>query len=873
VTFLSHAGHVPGEHEAAYPSKESQVGRSVDIAVHYVDSSTVANGQVNGQVDTGDTGDTGESSTEAGYAGVLAELTGDGPVTAETHFFDDLGADSMVMARFCARVRKRADLPPVSMKDIYAHPTVRSLAAALDGAAPAEPGPVAPPEPAPVMADPVRTGQYVLCGASQLLFLLGYPFVAAVIVNAGYDWISAASGAAIYLRAVGFSVACVLGMVVAPVAAKWMLVGRWKSTEFRVWGLTYFRFWVVKTLIRANPLLLFIGGRSDTSASSPLYVLYLRALGAKIGKEVTIFSRIVPVCTDLLTIGDGTVIRKDALFPGYRADSGVIRTGPVTLGKNVFVGETSVLDIGTCMGDGAQLGHASALHTGQAVPEGEHWHGVPAERTGIDYLRVPSIGHTGRYRVLHGITQLLAIVTVYLPVALGAVAIFFGALPRFGGLLDEPAVSLTHWSFYLWALAVSAIVFTGAILGTLLLMGTVPRLLNLAMEPGKVYRLYGFHYWVHRAIARLTNIRFFVLLFGDSSYVVHFLRWIGYDLTQIEQTGSNFGGALKHETPFHVSVGTGTMVADGLSVMNAEFSNDSFRLAPAVIGPRSFLGNLIAFPAGARTGDNCLLATKVLVPLDGETSHGAGLLGSPSFRIPRSVERDSSFDHLRRGEALRLSLRAKNRYNLRSMAVLLLVRWGYLFGFVLLTLAAAGIPQAGTLAAIAGESVLAMLFTVGHFVLAERTVAGFRAMRPRFCSIYHPYFWWQERFWKCNNPDVGVIFAGTPVKNLISRALGMRVGRQVFDDGCGVPEKTLTAVSDRAMLNAGAVIQCHSQEDGTYKSDRTRIGANCTLSVGSFVHYGVSVGDGAMIEAGSFLMKGEEVPSHERWSGNPARKT
>ena len=45
--------------------------------------------------------------------------------------FDDLGADSMLMARFCARVRKRADLPSVSMKDVYAHPTLASLAAAV----------------------------------------------------------------------------------------------------------------------------------------------------------------------------------------------------------------------------------------------------------------------------------------------------------------------------------------------------------------------------------------------------------------------------------------------------------------------------------------------------------------------------------------------------------------------------------------------------------------------------------------------------------------------------------------------------------------------------------------------------------------------
>jgi Phosphopantetheine attachment site len=48
-----------------------------------------------------------------------------------TAFFDDLGANSMVMAQFCARVRKRPDLPSVSIKDIYQYPTVRTLATAL----------------------------------------------------------------------------------------------------------------------------------------------------------------------------------------------------------------------------------------------------------------------------------------------------------------------------------------------------------------------------------------------------------------------------------------------------------------------------------------------------------------------------------------------------------------------------------------------------------------------------------------------------------------------------------------------------------------------------------------------------------------------
>ena len=68
---------------------------------------------------------------ERPFSEVLGDILGAGDVPVDAHFFDDLGADSMLMARFCARVRKRADLPSVSMKDVYAHPTVRGLAGAL----------------------------------------------------------------------------------------------------------------------------------------------------------------------------------------------------------------------------------------------------------------------------------------------------------------------------------------------------------------------------------------------------------------------------------------------------------------------------------------------------------------------------------------------------------------------------------------------------------------------------------------------------------------------------------------------------------------------------------------------------------------------
>jgi hypothetical protein len=44
------------------------------------------------------------------------------------------------------------------------------------------------------------------------------------------------------------------------------------------------------------------------------------------------------------------------------------------------------------------------------------------------------------------------------------------------------------------------------------------------------------------------------------------------------------------------------------------------------------------------------------------------------------------------------------------------------------------------------------------------------------------------------------------------------------------------------------------------------------VGVAAFVHYGVTVGDGAVIDADAFLMKGEEVEPAARWVGNPARE-
>ncbi|GLX50958.1 hypothetical protein Shyhy01_39080 [Streptomyces hygroscopicus subsp. hygroscopicus] len=807
------------------------------------------------------------TETESRLADALAEVVGTEQVAVDSHFFTDLGANSLLMAQFCARVRKRPDLPSPSMRDIYRYPTVRDLAAALAPATPAPADATAAPAaaaPVPPPAPPQHTSRltHFLCGTFQLVVFLGYSLVSGLAAGTGYEWVADGRGVAdIYVRSLLFGGGGFLALCVFPILAKWVLVGRWKQTEFPVWGPAYMRFWLVKVLLHANPMVLLAG--------TPLYVLYLRALGARIGKGVTILSHTLPVCTDLVTIGAGTVIRKDSFILGYRAHAGRIQTGRVTLGEGVFVGEKTTLDIDTSMGDGSQLGHASALHRGQSVPAGERWHGSPAEPAGTDYLRVAPARCGTLRRAWYGLGTLLQLLFLYIPLAVGGMYMLFTQVPAIGKRLDPRTQSLAPAELLTDSLLLSLALFLGFVVVGLVVLYTLPRLLGMVVRPDRVYPLYGLHYALHRTTARMTNVKFYAWLFGDSSFIVHYLRGLGYDLSHVEQTGSNFGTEMQHETPLLVSVGSGTMVADGLSVLNADYSSTSFRLSKVSIGPRNFLGNNIAYPAGGRTGENCLLATKVMIPLDGEIRQGVGLLGSPCFEIPRSVDRDARFDHLREGDELSRRLGAKNRYNLRSMAWWLGARWLHVFALTLLALASVDLYGMAGHVVIAAYLALTLAFSTAYYIVLERCMTGFRGLRPQLCSIYDRDFWRIERLWKVPSQWLN-IFNGTPFKCLVWRLMGVRVGRRVFDDGCYITDRTLAVIGDECTLNAGSKIQCHSQEDGTFKSDFIRLGTGVTLGVSAHVHYGVTMGEGSVLVSDSFLMKGEEVPPHARWGGNPA---
>ena len=71
------------------------------------------------------------NDTEAEIARTLMDLLKIEQVSMDDHFFNDLGANSLLMARFCAQIRERLNYSDVSMREVYLHPTPRDFAAFL----------------------------------------------------------------------------------------------------------------------------------------------------------------------------------------------------------------------------------------------------------------------------------------------------------------------------------------------------------------------------------------------------------------------------------------------------------------------------------------------------------------------------------------------------------------------------------------------------------------------------------------------------------------------------------------------------------------------------------------------------------------------
>ena len=150
------------------------------------------------------------------------------------------------------------------------------------------------------------------------------------------------------------------------IVGKRILAGQIKAGRYPLWGVTYFRWWLGGMLGELAPAAMVSG--------TPLLVWYLRALGAKIGKNVLIDSVEIQV-PELVTMEDGCSIGTQVNIENAHVERGELVIGTVLLRENVVIDSYTVVEGDTVIGTGAWLGGLSAVAAGQTIPAYETWEG------------------------------------------------------------------------------------------------------------------------------------------------------------------------------------------------------------------------------------------------------------------------------------------------------------------------------------------------------------------------------------------------------------------------------------------------------------------------------------------------------------------
>lgn len=113
--------------------------------------------------------------------------------------------------------------------------------------------------------------------------------------------------------------------------------------------------------------------------TTPIWVLYMRLNGARMGKRVWVNSLWV---TDhnLLEFGDDVVIGSEVHLSGHTVENGLVKTARTRLGSGVTVGASSVMGIGVEVGDRCQIGALSFVPKFSRLEPGATYAGIPVHR-------------------------------------------------------------------------------------------------------------------------------------------------------------------------------------------------------------------------------------------------------------------------------------------------------------------------------------------------------------------------------------------------------------------------------------------------------------------------------------------------------------
>lgn len=694
-----------------------------------------------------------------------------------------------------------------------------------------------------------RSTRAAVCALQAASLYLIYGLTAAPVLAGAAVWLAVRHDYLTLGRAVLLSAVLLVGfypaLLLLGIAAKWLVIGRYKPGRHPVWGFYYLRWWLVaRVQAVCSPALL---------AGTPLMSLYYRLMRARVGRDCAIDTSHCSAF-DLLSIGHETSVCAETHLLGYRVEDGMLVFGAIDIGDRCFVGVHSAVGLGARIGDDARLGDLSLLDDGEVIPPGESRCGSPSAAAPVAVPEAPSTRVARRRPVLYGLCHLLLIYALEL-------FLLLTALP--GAALITVGFAKGGLAWQIASVLAAAPVF---VFSFCLLMAAVKRIVLGSPKPG-VYPLESGFYlrkWFSDSLMALS--RGVMLPLYTTIYLPPWMRLLG----------ARIGARAELSTVWQVSpelleAGDESFFADGTTIGRRHLFGGSVGVAVNRIGRRTFVGNNALLPPGACLGDGCLLGVLSVPPAEpARTPDGSEWLGSPAFPLP-SRHKVGGFD-----EAVTYRPSAKlyaQRLLVDAMRILvpfLLQIGGAILFWFLLVPAYDRLGPAAMFALAPAIWCAVAVATALCVVVIKWAVMG--RFQPVVKPLWSPYVWLNEAvngaYESVSTPALSPLL-GTPFLAPYLRLLGCRIGRHVFLESMLFSEFDLVRIDDYAAVNLGAVPQTHLFEDRIMKSSHLRIGSECTVGNLSIVLYDTHMQPGARLAPLSLLMKGETLPPFSDWSGIP----
>jgi len=797
-------------------------------------------------VSESDDADAEMSPFEARIAEVWAKQLGLPKIGPEQDFFTDLGGHSLVAAKLVTALRTELNLT-IAVRDLYAHPTVRRLVA-HSGESTAQK--VVAPDHAVHAAKtpaPRRPWSTVLLQAIYLLSvvpLLALPLV--YILPLTIDVLQRrASVLDLAIAGFGIVLATWLALLAVAVAAKWIIIGRYKPGRYPLWGSYYIRWWIASRLQHLSGFSVLNG--------TPLAPVAWRLMGARVGRRCVLNASLV-YAWDCVTIGDDVSIGHDTQLPGLRIEDGALIIGRVDIGDRCFLGSHSALGLDVRMEADCLLDDQSMVPDGTTLQAGKAYRGSPAQ---AGEVAVPG-GEPRRFGWLR-----MAMVTV-MQLTLG---------PAVALLVMAPiavATWLTAALVLYYPVTVSLPAFLVIVPATMLIFALWVAFCKYLVHPNPqpgIYDVYSMDYLEHwlsnwvMQIAQVVGMPIFTTV-----YLPSWMRLLGAQLGRHTEMST-----VWRINPDMLIAGDGVFFADGSMMGGSKIHGGRFLVARNVIGDRSFVGNSAILPAGVNMGSNCLLGVLSSPPHTvNAIPDNTDWLGSPGFRLPnRQIV--SCFDQ-------KFTFRPSTWLYIQRAMIdgLRVVMPGYVLGLIgILTMLAVLYAYEqfgvwGAYTAIPAMTWVAIMICLTTVVGCKWLLMG--RFKPVVVPLWSRYVWWNELvngLYESLMAPLITNFFGTPVAPALLRLLGCRIGRFCYIETALFSEFDLVRIGDHVAMNAGAVVQNHLFEDRVMKSSDLNIGDGCTVGNMSVVLYDTIMEPGAVLGPLSLLMKGETMPAGSRWHGSP----